>query len=737
MSLLTSAIVVFLLWGIFFAQYLLSDGVTFARSGDEANQTFPAFIEMGELIAEGIIDGVDVFTVNGSNTIHLNGMEWYFPYRFFAYLGKLSNPLFMYILFFIFHTFLNVYFTQRLCYICFKMRPALALLIALCNLTMGLGGVNFAAFYVIGSLVTPLIYGIICMIKSNSKVFCVFSSLFYAMAITSGYVNISCVLALIIFLFSLVYAIAYNISDTKHIIYRSLISAILGLGICMPYLFTMLLSNVNADVKNMTSLSMAVALSSESSVVFPRLFFFSDKALSFEMVLWIGTIWAFLVILFVITKVTTKMKKSEKIIFWIGLVGIVLFFLIDIGSVLPLEKWFYMIPVFGGMHDRNRYFLIFAPLLFISFGIALQNLGGKYKKKIIIQVGIIYVLLMVAMYILAEQYIDKNALVIELTLTGVALYLGIANGFLSKRFLLIFSCIMLCYSANILYDREEVTLSNNIIKERNIAFNTEKRSLLDGFINKLSNKEIYKYIALEGDGSNIPSYIPGNYGWYHRQKFLLSNYLKYPLHSIAVSDEYRAVFGAGWYDAINVSYLRDTRADFAILTQEAIDKNPDRYNLASDMERVYLNDTMFCAKLEKYVPRHYTKGAELVLDKNDSLDNGYFYCPTLTNSNIENFETDNRTYFNIAVNVKTDSELQYSLFPCENYSFYIDGKKYEPVIDYGLAYFQLTPGQHNIEIVYKDMKQVIVFWVFSIYYILVLLMGIYCVFCYCVKKKIA
>ena len=74
-SLLTSAIVVFLLWGIFIAQYFLSDGVTFARNGDTARQTFPGFIKMGELLSNGIIDGVDVMIVNGSNTIHSNGLE--------------------------------------------------------------------------------------------------------------------------------------------------------------------------------------------------------------------------------------------------------------------------------------------------------------------------------------------------------------------------------------------------------------------------------------------------------------------------------------------------------------------------------------------------------------------------------------------------------------------------------------------------------------------------------------
>lgn len=734
MSLLTSAVVVFLLWGIFIAQYFLSDGVTFARNGDTARQTFPAFIEMGEKISEGTIDGVDVMTVNGSKSTHSDGLEWNLPYRAFAYLGKLSSPLLMFLMFFAFYTFINVYFTQRICFRYFKMSPALSLLIAITNL-MCLSQ-WFISFYVIASLVIPLIYGMICMLESNSKMFCVLSSFFYVAAFTSGYSALSCILALVTFLFSLLYAIAYNINGIKIIVIRAFSSAFIGAAVCMPYLLTFLSSSGNSNFKSMTNISSALDLSVNPTVAIQKSFFFSSNAELLEQSFWIGLIWGFLIILFVFTKVTTKMEKGEKIIFWTGIMLSVVVSLVDLRSVLPIDKWFYMIPAFGAMHLRRRYFHIVLPLLFVSFGIALQKLDKIEKRKIIIQSVVVYVLLMAGVYSFDTDCINKEALVVEISLTVVAIYIGIINGFMSKKFLLVFSFIMLCYQTNLLYRTEEVTTSHDVIQNRSIAFDSSKQLVLDSFVDSLSEKSIYKYVAVEGDGSAIPLYVPGNYGWYHRQDNLLSNYLKYPLHGGAISDEYRAVFGASWFDAFDVGYLHDSRADFAILTQEALNKKPEKYNLSSDMERVYLNDTMFCAKLEKYIPRHYTGGAEKIVDVNDSLDNGYFYCPALTNGDIQNFETNNRNYFKITVDAKTDTELQYCMFPNSNYTYYIDGEEYEPQIDYGLAYFKLSSGQHSVEIVYTDMKRIVIYWVFTIYYALILIGSIICIVYYkCVTRR--
>ena len=733
-SLLTSVLTVFLLWGVFFAQHAFSDGVTFARNGDSEQQTFPAFIEMGEIIANGIVDGVDIFTVNGSASIHSNGLEWYCIYRIFAYFGKLTSPLGMFIAFYMLHTFINMYFTQRLCQVCFKMPSKLALLIAISTLTTGFYNVWFVSFYVIESLVVPLIYGIICMLKSESKVFCVLSSIFYIAALTSGYSIISCFLALIVFLYSLVYAISYNINNKKNIIIRAFISASLGVGICIPYLLTLFIGNMKSEnVRNGMSLSNAISYSLEPTVSLPKAFFFSDTASFYEQELWIGTIWAFLLVLFVSVRVTNKLKKKEKIFFWIGILGSVLIFLIDMKEVLPFEKWFYMIPVFGGMHLRRRFLIVFTPLLFISFGIAIMKLRHRYNKKILIPTSIVYILLMFGLYMLATKDFNKNALIIELILTSIALYLGMANGFLSKNFLLIFSLIMLCYNANILYGTEEVTVSNDIIKNRCLAFDAEKQVVLDEFIEHLPRKEIYKYVSAEDTEVDVPIYVQASYGWYHSQNKILSNYFGYPFHFF--SDEYKASFGVGWYNSFDANYLRDTRADFAILTQGARDKNPNNYNLSSDMECVYLNDAVFCAKLEKYIPRHYTNGAELVIDENNSLDNGYFYCPILDNDDIKKFETDHHTYFEITVDVNADTDLQYSRFPCDKYSYYIDGKKYEPNLDYGLAYFELTPGQHNIKIIYKDKLQNLVFWIFSFYYMAFLFGGAFSYIYVCVGKK--
>lgn len=734
-SLITAFLAVFLAWGIFIAQYLFSDTVTLARHGDEARYTLPAFIEMGEHIANGVIDGIDTLTANGSNSIHLDGMEWYIPYRIFAYLGYLTSPLFMFMAFLAIHMFVNMYFTQRLCYKYLNMSSALALLIAISIISLSFQAVWFHAFFVIMSLVTPLIYGIITMLKSNSKLSCLLSSFLFVIALTSGYSLISAAMALTIFLFSLFYSILYKINDCRRIFYRSLLSAILGVGVCLPYYIIILLSNQNSSTKSMMTLSQAIAQATQPSMVIPKLFFFSDEIVPGEWVLCIGLIWSYLAVLFILSKTTSKMDIKEKIIFGIGIIGTLLFLLIDFKDVLPFDKWYYMIPAFGGLRLRRRYMLIFIPLLFISFGIALKNCRKKPERKTLLIVSIVYVIFHAILFFVAKDAINKDAFIIELILTGTAIYFGITNGFLSKKFLMVFSCIIFCYGVNTLYAREEVTASESFIKSRCIAFDSDKQVALDNFVNTFSKQDIYKYVALEEGYKDTPLYIPGNYGWYHKQKNALSNYSKYPLHGPAISDAYRTALTLKWHNSFDINYLYDTRADFAVLTKEIKDKTPINFVFDFSVTPLYFNDTMFCAKLEKYIPRHYTNGQELVLDKNNSLDNGYFYCPTLTNNNIENFETDNYTYFKISINADTGSEIQYSMFPNEKFSYYIDGEAHEPVKDYNLAYFNLTPGHHSIEIRYRDTKQIVIYWIFTIYYSLILLGGICYIIGSCRKHK--
>lgn len=70
-----------------------------------------------------------------------------------------------------------------------------------------------------------------------------------------------------------------------------------------------------------------------------------------------------------------------------------------------------------------------------------------------------------------------------------------------------------------------------------------------------------------------------------------------------------------------------------------------------------------------------------------------------------------------------------------NFLYYIDGEEYKPKFDYGLAYFELASGQHCVEIVYKDMIQIVVFLVFNIYYLMILIVGIFCFSHFCISKK--
>lgn len=716
---------VVLIYGIFFAQNAFSDVVTFGKSGDSARQTLPSFIHLGYQIGNGIRDGVDVLVGNGSRSIHYDGLEWYIVYRFFAYLGYITRPVACYIMFYAFHTFLNMYCTQRLCFLYFGINRPLAVVIAVSVSFTALRTAWFPSFFVIYSLVLPSMYFMIAMITNSSKIICLLSSLVYVVIFHSGYSTVSCMLAAGVFVVSFLWGMLYGRLEIRKLITKTFFPAFIGAAVSFPYLWKLFISMKKVSAEG-TTMFQALYLPIKFETL-PSLIFFSyNKGPVEGGFLTIGLLWFFTCILLVISKVTKKMDKKNRIMFLFLISLNLLFLLVSIGEVLPFDVWFYEVPIFGSMHIRQRYLLTMMPYLYLALGLGIQCLGGQKERKDIRYAIVVFCAISLIVIGFAHDSFNWNSLIVELVCSGIGIYFVLNEGLTSCSFASVFVAEMICFTCNSFYQGNEITATKSSMAARSIAYDVNAQDRLDQYVRGLGIKEIYKYIGIETD-NEVPIYVMNNYGWYHSQNVLLSNYLIYPLHGTAITKEYCEDIQVAYFNNFDWNYLFDTRADFAVLDQGVIDAQSDLYNnevIDWEHECVYLSGEHVCVKVKKYIPRHYTDSDQRILDTKESLDNGYFYCPTLKNEDIVDFFTDNASEFRILLQAPSASEIQFSMYAADNYSYYLDGEEYTPKKDHGLAYFNVPKGKHEIQIIYKDNYEQMMRVIYAGYYS-VLLVGVF------------
>ena len=90
------------------------------------------------------------------------------------------------------------------------------------------------------------------------------------------------------------------------------------------------------------------------------------------------------------------------------------------------------------------------------------------------------------------------------------------------------------------------------------------------------------------------------------------------------------------------------------------------------------------------------------MDSSDSYDNGYFYCPDLTASDVMSFETDESTFFALELNAKEGKDVAFLLYPNRNFVYYIDGEVVEPTMHEMQVFISVPAGDHKIEVKYEN-----------------------------------
>lgn len=738
-------IITILTFLVFWGQWMYSDVVTFAKSGDQHQLCFSSFNKLGDLLSRGILYGIDSGSSNGATDFFLRGQipVRYLPIMLFALVGHFTNSRIIYLFFWGLHMFVAMIFALKLSREIFCLPKYISILFATSCTSLFCFEMWYSSHAIISFLVIPLMYFAIKSINSSKWIDSFWYSILYVLGFTAGYITLSVELVGIVICFALFYGKLYRTDlNIKDVIVRVLRPVfIAGIIVLLYYLgvLTYLKMIVRAGSYDLAdALAMNLNVMNLLKVVFHS--FNGIDATEQLPIITIGTLWTIVLFVFSFSKRVDNIngKNSIFIKYCIG-INLILF-IVSFGATTPLGAWFYStLPILGQTHLTIRYMMVTIPMMYLAFCILLNDssLGciGENEKKIykissfVILVGSL-ILCFVFSNIVCDTF-DVEKLILELIITGIVLYYVSKEGWTSKKVLLLWSTTMFLIAVDTFYNFENVTRYSGEVNSSSLVYDEANQEIFQSYLSSLDKKEIYRFAHLDST-REVTFYIPGNYEWFGLNNENLSNYIGMDVHT-CLPEDYRASFG--WFDRIDWAYLYNTRADFIVADEGAIDKNIEQMQVCVDWDQsnVILNNIYRICKLKKYIPSYYTGGEYYQEDVTDNvLDNGFFYCPYLTQENILEFDTDRSTYFTLKVNSGGKNDIAFLSYPNADFVYFVDGQKIEPIIYQMQSYIPIEAGVHEIKIEYKNVFDIWGNYVMLAYYIIY----IFAVVAFLIMKKV-
>lgn len=741
-AIISTLIITFIIFAPFFIQKLLTNFITFHLAGDNFYLCYPGFLKLSQYIPNSI-GGVDTGTFNGATEFFLrpNLPNMYLPLAIFSWLTRFIPAKISYLLFYVLHFGIAIYYAQKLSIKFFNINRWFALLFALAYSRIILCEHVYLSFFIIASLVSILLYSGLSSLNNTKASKFILYALPYVLAFTSGYSTVSVALVVFCVLFTMLYAMYYFENGKERIIalIRAIISPAIATFVCLIY-YLQVFNYVKSVVGNATlTFFDTVAYTVLDFNTLLNIFtdsFFGGTQMEQANLMTLGFVWIMVIIWLMKYRLLSKANKYEKslIIFSIG--SNVFLLLCAFGASTPLALWFYsFVPILGSMHIPMRYMMISMPMLFLSFCILLKympDITGKKTYKYISVIAIISTFIMLIMTLYIDlKYINYNQAAIELLLVGVAGYFIYMFG-ISNKTIIVFCIIVIFPATNIFYWGNEININKLEVEGRSVVHNERYSDQLDIFISNLEPKDRYSFVAYDSY-VYLPDFIPGNYEWYKQSEYNLSNYLGYEMHLCVPSDYHENNY---LFNNPDWKYIINTRGDFIVLDDVSIQENPELFNTIVDWDNsnTYIDGVRRICKLKKFIPEYYTH-AEYVIDNDYVLDNGYFYTHDLEKSALLDFATDDATYYRASINAGRETSLAFLLYPNRYYHYYVDGVEINPVIEDMKVYIPIDSGEHIIEVKYENIYNSISYVVFGTFYILVIIVGIKEVLCLFIKRR--
>jgi hypothetical protein len=731
-ALLTAALITCVIFSVFFAQQIISGMLTFEKSGDNLKLCFPAFMKLGEYLTKGSLNGVDVGIFNGATEFFFrsNLPNMYLPAIIFAKLMLFIPNRFVYLLFYMLHMVVALFFAQRLAQRFFKLNKWISLLFAICVNSIIISEDWYLSFYIIAALTCPLLYFSFCALEERRKSYFILFSIPYVFAFTSGYITLSVTLVGISVLSTLFYGLLFMKNEKKKfIVIKTIIPPFIAGMFSVLFCFELLdyvdnvLQRASSTIfdtlyYNFNIRNLPLIISTSFSSLYP---------IEQMRLITIGVIWCIVIYIIISKKCFADMSKEHRYLLFSSSLIYIAILLIALGMLSPLVLWFYsFVPILGSMHIPMRYMMITMPLLYIALCICIQYLPEQKNKVIYKRLAAICSGLAIGICLLSQYHelkiINTASMVLELLLIAIVFYCIFFNG-INNKITIIFWCITIILpSLNTFYQTNEVNSLNSTIKERSIVYNEDYQRSLDNFITTLDTKDLYKYAAFDSINS-VPEFIPGNYQWYGYSNYNITNYMGYE-PQLSVPSDYMARFW--WFNKMDWIYMVNTRGDFLILDEQSIQDNMAVLDIIVDWanSNTYINPQSRMLRLKKFIPTYYT-GKEYIEDHPDAMDNGYFYSHDLRNDSLLEFNTDNATYYKVKINAVIESNISFLLYPNRYYHYYIDNKEVKPIIDNMQVYIPVAVGEHEITVKYENNLNEYSNYLYCIYYLIVTLVIIY------------
>lgn len=742
-ALISALIVTGLTFLAFGGQNLYSDIMTFAKDGDQMQLCYSSFVKLGRLLHEGVFTGVDSGSSNGATDFFLRGQipVRYLPIMIMAYLGKYLGYNFSYMLFYVIHLLVALYCAQRLGTTYFQLSRYQAFLFACSCMPVMCHEMWYSSHAIVTFLTIPLLYFGLLSTGKIKRRYWPLLPMPYVLAFTAGYITLALVLVVYIWIVSVLYVFCnyrYEKNQTKKCILRLTLPLIVATIIVFFYYLSVLIYIKLIVRAGSYTLADAVAMKLNvinfAGIVFHS-FNFIDGIEQLPIIC-IGIIWFTALIVIYISKGLKEISKAELLFCRVVIVINVILLVVSCGMNTPMGAWFYSIfPIIGQTHLPIRYMMITLPSMFLAFTTLFKYIDdGIGKKAYFVLAWACFGLALTLCFIFGIKnpgIVNRERFVLELFALAYILFVVEKDGWNSKRLIVTWSVYMIFIGVDVLYASMNITERSGEVESKCIVYNDWNKNELNTYLSEQPQSELYHFVHLDSTQS-VTTYIPGNIEWFDVLDYCVTNYIGMDIHT-CLPEDYRSSFS--WFNVVDWEYLFNTRASFVIADQGSIDANEILKNTVQwENSNHYLNNMYRICTLKKYVPTYYTGGTLFVEDEEDTLDNGYFYCPNLKNSDLLDFKTDKSTYFKVKVYSPENNDLAFLLYPNANYNYYIDGCKIDPIIYKMQAFLSISAGEHTVEVKYVNPLDSIAVLSMGGYYIIFAISAV-CLSAYALKRK--
>ncbi len=742
----------------FFYPALLEKGwhASYTTTGDTWHASLAHFVVARYFVMHGIFSGLDFFTHNGASEYFLRpNFPVYYPLlHLFLPLIKGSDPKSLthfYVLFLTVHAALSTYFLHRVCARFLKFDYALAAFVAV--------GYSFSMQIVQGMWFQPLItcawllplclYAGLAFAERPSLSRLVLASIPAFLAYTAGYFPAAVAVQVFAGLSIVGWSwVSLEPLEPSARLWRAacgVAPALLATCVVLPYYAAAMLFHQHVEI----------AVSSYTSSLVPVAHELADSAQNIlrgvlAAVTFSGPMFEFyvfwgLVPLLIIAFYIYQLPEAEKLAAQEGvqrwnfrlLQACAVLYAFMLLAIMGRDTafsniFYYFVPLLSTMHIYQRY-MVFAHLFFmLATALMLNDLIQRKPPRRAVKVTLAFMALLVAT---ASQWVGLpvgrsnpigSAAVAELlfgTLFLVALLMFRRQGIVLTALVLMFAVSL---AAGHRYTNDGLAREVKV-HERQMALSRPQVISLSGWLKSQSSKPIIKYVDVTPGFHN---YISKNMPWLLLEDVKLSGYYGYDPHLGAEVGLRRLMFVTREPSSPDLvmrpdwDWLRKTGAEFVLFEDGHVGNDPKIKDFADMSDgAVYRFQGMNGNAKDENIPANYVL-ARLKFPPPDGapvrFDNAYVRVQGEgADTTVSQFATNNGNALVMNVSGTQQATVQYLFWPGRHLRVYLDGQRQEFVVKDGLLTMTVPPGDHRLEIIYRNPLLTIFVVLYALYAALV------------------